>query len=262
MSTLRYNRNRYGDAIVGPNNLPHDPVRFTEEMQRLLASWRRRVKGVWLRIPNSHSHLIPCAHQLGFSNHHCGNGYIMFSKWIPERERTKIPSFATHVVRVEAVVTRCASMQSEMEVLLVRELHSTEKSYWKFISGGVETGEFIAEAGKREVREEVGLDVRFVHMIGVLNRINARFGRNEVVFGAYYALMGSYEESERLRIQADELAECAWIPISVAIKMWMDYPPDQVRIELQWIRGIDHGWRYFDAPDYRKGNRNMQYHGV
>ena len=50
-------------------------------------------------------------------------------------------------------------------ILLVRQSYGAE--YWSLPGGVVEAGESIEEAARREVREETGLEVRILRVIGI-----------------------------------------------------------------------------------------------
>ena len=55
----------------------------------------------------------------------------------------------------------------ENRVLLVKKRFAPHKGYWALPGGFVEKGETLKEAVAREAREETGLEVRPVNMIGV-----------------------------------------------------------------------------------------------
>ena len=57
------------------------------------------------------------------------------------------------------------------EVLLVRRKEPPYVGRWSFPGGTVEVGEAMHEAGVREVREETGLDVRPVELVGAYDSI-------------------------------------------------------------------------------------------
>ena len=88
----------------------------------------------------------------------------------------------------------------EDKILLTRNL--SYKNHYALVSGFAEIGEMIEETVRREVREEVGLEVK-----------NIRFYRSQpwpmsdsLLFGFYCDLDGE----DRVTIQEDELAEAVW----------------------------------------------------
>jgi len=56
---------------------------------------------------------------------------------------------------------------NEGRVLLA---HRRDIDWWNLPGGGMETGETVEEAMRREVREETGLEVEIEHLIGVYSK--------------------------------------------------------------------------------------------
>lgn len=56
-------------------------------------------------------------------------------------------------------------------VLLVERAREPHKGYWSLPGGVVETGETLAEAVRREVREETGLQVEPLAVVEIFERI-------------------------------------------------------------------------------------------
>lgn len=56
-------------------------------------------------------------------------------------------------------------------VLLVERGHEPLKGWWSLPGGVVETGEFLENAVRREVREETGLEIEIVSLVEVFERI-------------------------------------------------------------------------------------------
>ncbi len=68
----------------------------------------------------------------------------------------------TPMVAVDAVV-----IGEDKSVLLVKRSNPPFKDYWSLPGGFVEYGETAEEAVKREVREETGLEIKPIKLIGV-----------------------------------------------------------------------------------------------
>lgn len=62
-------------------------------------------------------------------------------------------------------------LNEKRQILLLLRERSPEKGCWCIPGGKVEFGETIEDAIKREVKEEVNVDVQIIKLIGVTNHI-------------------------------------------------------------------------------------------
>lgn len=64
-----------------------------------------------------------------------------------------------------------AVIKKEGRVLLVKRRYEPSKEKWSIPGGLVELGERVKDAVKREVYEEVGLEIRLIRLIDVIDNI-------------------------------------------------------------------------------------------
>jgi 8-oxo-dGTP diphosphatase len=79
-------------------------------------------------------------------------------------------------------IISAAVLKKDNKVLLVKEVLEDNKEHWIFPGGGVEFGETVEEAAKREMKEEVGLDVDIKELIGFKEIIRTHFDYHTVIF--------------------------------------------------------------------------------
>jgi ADP-ribose pyrophosphatase YjhB (NUDIX family) len=94
-------------------------------------------------------------------------------------------------------------------VLLVKRGREPLKGIWSLPGGGLELGETLREGVQRELREEVGLNVRVLEMVEVLERITpGEQGRTAY----HYVLIDFLCESDGGVPRADDdVDEVAWV---------------------------------------------------
>lgn len=226
MSELKYTKNRYSDIILDPESLPDTEHKFKDALERHMTNWKMEGNyAIWLEIPIRKSELIKVADDAGFRAHHCTEDYIMMTRWIGNQHDIKIPNFGTHIVRVEALLLRDDPKRMGVkQVLVVRERFSNGRrgKDWKLLSGAVEPGEFIDQAVIREVKEEIGLNVRFCTVIGHGNRVSTKFGRNEIFFCCHVVMATREDElnSDNIKLQESELVDAKWMDVREALTEW------------------------------------------
>ena len=73
-------------------------------------------------------------------------------------------------------------LMKDNKVMLVKEVLEDNKEHWIFPGGGVDFGETIEEAGIREIKEELGLDVKIKEFLGFKEIIRTQFNYHTVIF--------------------------------------------------------------------------------
>ncbi len=61
-------------------------------------------------------------------------------------------------------------IQQERSILLVKQSYGNQ--YWSLPGGAMEPGESIDQAAIREVKEETGLDIRLIRVVGLYSKPN------------------------------------------------------------------------------------------
>ncbi len=96
-------------------------------------------------------------------------------------------------------------------VLLVRRGGQPSSGKWSLPGGLVELGETTAEAARREIREECGIEITVVDVAGVVDRVT-RDAEGRVRY--HYVLVDylAFTESEAV-VAGTDAAECRWAEI-------------------------------------------------
>ncbi len=102
------------------------------------------------------------------------------------------------------------------ELLLVRRSAPPSQGLWSFPGGGVEIGEELAEALKREVREECGISIEVGRIVGVFDLIYRGPGGGVAYHYLLVDFLASYLEGD-LRAGSD-VADAVWVPCREALK--------------------------------------------
>ncbi|KAH7299230.1 hypothetical protein KP509_24G001200 [Ceratopteris richardii] len=139
----------------------------------------------------------------GFVYHHSEQDYLMLALWIPESVCT-LPASASHQVGIGALV-----MNTENRLLVVQEVTGPTKGSgtWKMPTGVVLQREDIQDAAVREVKEETGVDAKFVEVFGVRQSHGVAFGKSDLFFVCLLQPLSS-----DIVIQKHEIAAAQWMP--------------------------------------------------
>ena len=106
-------------------------------------------------------------------------------------------------------------------ILLVKKNYSDRA--WTLPGGLMEKGEAINQTAVREVKEEIGVDIRLTRIVGIYS-IESRFA---VIFEGKIA-------DESFSLNRDEISECAYFALD-------DLPESLPRHLVQRIRDFDQG---------------------
>jgi len=94
-------------------------------------------------------------------------------------------------------------------VLLVERAKEPHRGLWSLPGGALEVGETLADALRREIREETGLEIRILEVVEVFERIVAgNGGRAEY----HYVLIDYFCERTGGELRAaDDVARAEWV---------------------------------------------------
>lgn len=113
-------------------------------------------------------------------------------------------SFASHFIGAGGVVIH------DNKVLLVKLAYGRAKGRWLIPGGFVEKGEILQEAVVREIKEETGMRVRPIGILGIRSMVRKKDNLTDV----YVAFLCTLESSpEPLVPQESEITEVNWIPV-------------------------------------------------
>ncbi len=90
-------------------------------------------------------------------------------------------------------------------LLMIRRTKKPGAGLWSLPGGRVEHGEYLADALRREVAEETGLDVQVHDLVGIL----------EVVADPHYVILDYYAEvaGDAAPVASDDVSAARWVPL-------------------------------------------------
>ncbi|KAI3915323.1 hypothetical protein MKX01_035582 [Papaver californicum] len=170
----------YGGVIIEPEHLPSNANSFASILRTSLSNWKLKgKKGVWLKILQEQADLVPIAIKEGFDYHHADRGYIMLTYWIPNDEPCSLPYGPTHQIGVGGFV-----MNENKEVLVVKEnvCPCQCSGVWKLPTGFIDKSEEIFSGVVREVKEETGIDTKFLEVVAFRHVHKVAFEQSDLFF--------------------------------------------------------------------------------
>lgn len=103
---------------------------FGEMLSNALKIWSDEGRrGIWIRIPTSHAHLIGSATELGFDFQHAEPGTCVLTKWLPKDTESRLPNGPSHQVGVGVLVLH--PLTGKMLAVQERTGPAAARKLWK-----------------------------------------------------------------------------------------------------------------------------------
>lgn len=201
MAVLHSKPNQFKGVHVDADELPEDPAQFARDLAESVEVWRSDgVRVAWLRLPIERAALVGNAVSAGFVYHHATEAWLQLT--LALKPDSYVPPFATHYIGAGGVV-----LDSRRNLLVVQERHHNGP-HLKLPGGALHPGEHIADAVVREVKEETGIDTRYISLVCFRHWHGYRHGKSDIYFV-------SRLEPLNFEIELDpfEIAECRWMPV-------------------------------------------------
>ena len=229
--------NRYQDTEIDASFLPHENLnQFFHALAREEQAWLRRLESrvgdtrarmqalFWVKIPVEIVYLLQALLGSGaFTIHHATARYIMIVKGPGTHISESVPLYGTHYVRVECLVLDGTTGQ----VLVVRERIGHMECKRKLVTGSVDLNEYVSHAAEREVFEETGIRATFSGIIGIVNRVCTRFGRDEILVGC---LLRTSAPDQQPVANSTEIRTAEWTMASSLIS--------ENNMAAHWIKAV------------------------
>lgn len=103
-----------------------------------------------------------------------------------------------------------AAIVHDGRILLIQRGHDPYKGRWGFPGGGVELGETVAEALRREVYEETGLQVAVGPFLALKDAIG-RGNNDDILYHYVILFFAAFVVAGDLRA-GDDAAQALWVP--------------------------------------------------
>lgn len=207
-------------TLGGERQAPTPATEFEARLWQSLFTWRKAGRrAVWLKLDAECSHLVPVVVRMGFSYHHVVGNSLVLTLWLAQGQVNQLPPGPVHFIGVAGFV-----LNTKGELLVIKEKSGPSArlpNFWKLPGGLVDRGEDIREAAVREVREETGLETKFLR-ICTMQEIHhttpglARAGCTDLYT---LCLLKARDESQKLVPQASEIAACRWMPLDDVLRL-------------------------------------------
>jgi len=95
-----------------------------------------------------------------------------------------------------------AVIGKEEKLLLIKEILEDGNEYWIFPGGGVKFGESLEDAIKREIKEELGMDIEIRKLIGFKEAIHTKHNYHTIIFFFLANPLGELSINEKKILEA------------------------------------------------------------
>ncbi|XP_028785263.1 nudix hydrolase 2 isoform X2 [Neltuma alba] len=204
---------------------PMDPAIFVPILRASISHWRLLgKKTVWIKLPIHQACLVEPLVKEGFRYHHAEPEYLMLVYWLPETA-SNIPANATHRVCVGGFV-----MNEKREILVVQEKSGPFwiPGVWKFPTGSVDQGEDICAAVIREVKEETGIDTKFLEVLALRQTPKSYLITKSELFILCMLRPLSFD----IQVQEQEIGAAQWMPFE-------EYAAQRFNEEHKFVKQMD-----------------------
>jgi len=213
-------RDVYNSRYILPESVLAYKSNFDEMLKSTLLAFRQEgVKGVFitLSLEKQLDHFTVLRSE-GFKFHNASGDEATFVKFLPENKINRLPGFASHYIGIGGLVID----RHNKKVLVIKERSGNDTKGWKIPGGLVDVGETLDQAVVREVREETGIQTKFVGILGLREKINYHFGMNDI----YFFCLLELDDKGVIDQCPDEIAKSQWMDIE-------DFVNAETRVDTQ-----------------------------
>jgi 8-oxo-dGTP diphosphatase len=105
-------------------------------------------------------------------------------------------------MKKEPRIVVAAIIRNGNKLLLTKEILENGKEYWIFPGGGVKFGENLEEAIKREIKEELGMEIEVQKFVGFKEAIFPKYNYHSLIFFFLVKPLGKFSVKEKKILDA------------------------------------------------------------